>query len=80
MLKVHARNLGNVAFLCMQGQIVNGETELCVKLSIPVGRWYGRARPAQVSAVDARPGRDVGVARAGQAKGISFKIMNVSNW
>ena len=27
MLKVQARNLGNVAFLCMQGQIVNGETE-----------------------------------------------------
>ena len=27
MLKVHARNLGNVAFLCMQGQIVTGETD-----------------------------------------------------
>src|SRR5882724_8885815 len=27
MLKVHARNLGNVAFLCLQGQLVNGETE-----------------------------------------------------
>ena len=26
MLKVHDRKLGNVAFLCMQGQIVNGET------------------------------------------------------
>ena len=27
MLKVRARKLGKVAFLCMQGQIVNGETE-----------------------------------------------------
>ena len=26
MLKVHARNLGNVVILCLQGRIVNGET------------------------------------------------------
>ncbi len=28
MLKVHAKNLGNVAVLCLQGRIVNGETEI----------------------------------------------------
>ena len=27
MLKVHAKNLGTVAVLCLQGRIVNGETE-----------------------------------------------------
>jgi anti-anti-sigma factor len=26
MLKVHAKKLGNVAILCLEGQIVNGET------------------------------------------------------
>ena len=26
MLKVHAKNLGTVAILCLQGRIVNGET------------------------------------------------------
>ena len=26
MLKVHTRNSGNVAVLCLQGRIVNGET------------------------------------------------------
>jgi anti-anti-sigma factor len=28
MLKVHAKKLGTVAVLCLQGQIVNGETEI----------------------------------------------------
>ena len=28
MLKVHARNLGNVAVLRFRGRIVNGETEI----------------------------------------------------
>ncbi len=28
MLRVHAKNLGTVAVLCLQGQVVNGETEI----------------------------------------------------
>jgi len=28
MLELHARNLGEVAVLCLEGQIVNGETQI----------------------------------------------------
>ena len=31
MLKVHAKNLGTVAVLCLQGRIVKGETEMLRK-------------------------------------------------
>jgi anti-anti-sigma factor len=80
MLKVHARNLGNVAFLCMQGQIVTGETETL--------RNAVRSRSdvstvvldlSQVSIVDAGGlGAMLELRQQVQAKGIGFKIMNVS--
>jgi anti-anti-sigma factor len=80
MLKVHARNLGNVAFLCMQGQIVNGETETlrkAVRFQSDVSTVV--LDLAQVSTVDAGGlGVMLELRTLVQAKGIGFKLMNVS--
>jgi len=84
MLKVHARNLGKVAFLCMQGQIVSGETEALRKAV----RLQSEAQSdvstvvldlALVSTVDAGGlGVMLELRELVQAKGIGFKLMNVS--
>ena len=80
MLKVHARNLGNVAFLCMQGQIVNGQTEVlrkAVYLQSDVSTVV--LDLAQVSIVDAGGlGTMLELREQVQSKGIGFKLMNVS--
>src|SRR5467141_3716735 len=84
MLKVHARKLGNVAFLCMQGQIVNGETEALRRAVHLQSEAQSDVSTvvldlAQVSAVDAGGlGVMLELREQVQAKGISFKIMNVS--
>jgi anti-anti-sigma factor len=84
MLKVHARNLGNVAFLSMQGQIVNGETDI---LRDAVHRQSEAQSDvstfvldlAQVSTVDAGGlGVMLELREQAKAKGIGFKLMNVS--
>src|ERR1700704_4101674 len=84
MLKVQFRKLGNVAFLCMQGQIVIGETET-LRNAV---RSQSDARSdvstvvldlARVSTVDAGGlGVMLQLREQVQAKGIGFKIMNVS--
>jgi anti-anti-sigma factor len=84
MLKVHARNLGNVAFLCMQGQIVTGETEI-LRNAV---RCQSEAQSdvstvvldlALVSTVDAGGlGVMLELREQVQSKGIGFKLMNVS--
>jgi len=80
MLKVRARNLGNVAFLCMQGQLVNGETEAlrdAVHLQSDVRAVV--LDLAQVNTVDAGGlGVMLELREQVQAKGIGFKLMNVS--
>jgi anti-anti-sigma factor len=80
MLKVRARNLGNVAFLCMQGQIVNGQTEVlrkAVYLQSDVSTVV--LDLAQVSIVDAGGlGTMLELREQVQSKGIGFKLMNVS--
>jgi anti-anti-sigma factor len=80
MLKVHSRNLGNVAFLCMQGQIVNGETEaLRNAVHSQTGVSTVVLDLAQVSTVDARGlGVMLELREQVQSKGIGFKLMNVS--
>ena len=79
MLKVHARKLGNVAFLCMQGQLVNGETEAlrdAVHLQSDVRTVV--LDLAQVNTVDAGGlGVMLELREQVQAKGIGFKLMNV---
>jgi len=80
MLKVHARDLGNVAFLCMQGQIVNSETETLRKAVYSQSDVSTVVLDlAHVSTVDAGGlGVMLELREQVQAKGISFKIMNVS--
>lgn len=80
MLKIHARNLGNVAFLCMQGQIVTGETETLRKAIYSQSDVSTVVLDlAQVSTVDAGGlGVMLELRQQIQAKGIGFKIMNVS--
>ena len=80
MLKVHARNLGNVAFLCLQGQIVNGETATlrnAVRFQSDVSVVV--LDLAQVSTVDAGGlGVMLALREQAQSKGLGFKLMNVS--
>jgi anti-anti-sigma factor len=82
MLQVHATKLATVAVLCLQGQIVTGETEVlreavrslsdvsAVKLDL-----------ARVSTIDAG-GLGVMLALREQleSNGIRFELMNVTKW
>jgi anti-anti-sigma factor len=79
MLKVHARNLGNVAVLCLQGQIVNGDTEILRNAVHSVsGAGAVILDLARVTRVDAG-GLGVMLALRAQAKskGTRFELMNV---
>lgn len=82
MLKVHAKKLGTTAVLNLQGQIVNGETEIlrhavqslseisAVKLDL-----------AGVTTVDASGlGVLLALREQVEAKGIRFELMNVTRW
>jgi anti-anti-sigma factor len=80
MLKVYARNSGNVAVLCLQGRIVNGETaslrEAVISQTLvgTVVLDLGR-----VSTIDASGlGLMLELRRQSLAKGIRFKLMNVT--
>ena len=84
MLKIRARNLDKVVFLCMQGQIVNGETEALRKAVRSQSEAQSDVSTvvldlALVSTVDARGlGVMLELREQVQAKGIGFKLMNVS--
>jgi len=84
MLKVQARNVGNVAFLCMQGQIVTGETETLrqavhLQSEAQSGVIAVVLDLARVSMVDAGGlSAMLELRELVQAKGIGFKLMNVS--
>jgi anti-anti-sigma factor len=82
MLKVNAKKLDTVAVLCLQGQIVHGETEIlrhavqslsnvsAVKLDL-----------ARVTTVDARGlGVMLALREQAESKGIRFELMNVTKW
>ena len=80
MLKVHAKNLGTVAVLCLQGQIVNGETETlrnAVHSLSEVGVII--IDLARVTRVDAGGlGVMLELREQAESKGIRFKLMNVT--
>ena len=84
MLKVHSRNLGNVAFLCLQGQIVNSDAETlrnAVHLQSEAQSDVSTVvlDLARVSTVDAGGlGVMLELRQQVEAKGIGFKLMNVS--
>jgi len=80
MLKVHATNLETAAVLCLEGQIVSGETEtlrnvvdsLCETSAVILDL-------ARVTTIDAHGlGVMLELRERMHARGIRFKLMNVS--
>ena len=81
MLKVQAKNFGTVAILCLEGQIVNGETEIL--------RNAVHSQPeviavildfARVTTIDAHGlGVMLALRQQVESKGIRFELMNVNN-
>jgi anti-anti-sigma factor len=80
MLKVHTRTLGNVAVVCLQGRLVNGETALlreAVAEQTAVKTLF--LDLARVSTIDASGlGLMLDLRRQAQSRGIRFKLMNVT--
>lgn len=80
MLNVHTKKLGTVAILCLQGQIVTGETE---RLRAAVTSLAGFSSVvldfARVSTIDAGGlGVLLGLREQAAGKGIRFALMNVT--
>jgi anti-anti-sigma factor len=80
MLRVHAKNLGTIAILCLQGRMVRGET---AALRNAVHSQSGVSELvldlARVGTVDAGGlGVMLELREETQAKGIDFKLMNVT--
>jgi anti-anti-sigma factor len=82
MLKVHAKNLGTVAVLCLQGQIVNGETEILRNAVHSLSEVSAVILDlARVTTVDAGGlGVMLELREQVQSKGIRFELMNVTKW
>ena len=80
MLKVHAKNLGTVAVLCLQGQIVNGETEILRNAVSSLSETSAVILDlARVTIVDAHGlGVMLELRERTHAKGIRFELMNVT--
>ena len=82
MLKVHARNLGNVAILCLQGRIVNGETAPLRNAVVSQSKVSAVVLDlARVSAVDAGGlGVMLELRAQTQSRGVGFKLINVTKF
>lgn len=85
MLKVHAKNLGTVAVLCLEGRIVNGETETLSEAvqsqAVVSGVSAVILDLARVTMVDAGGlGVMLELRAQAEAKGIRFELMNITKW
>jgi anti-anti-sigma factor len=80
MLKVHAKKLGTVAVLSLQGQIVNGETEILREAVQSLAEVSAvKLDLARVTTVDAGGlGMMLAIREQVQARGIHFELMNVN--
>jgi anti-anti-sigma factor len=80
MLKVHAKNLGTVAVLCLQGGIVNGETQNLRNAVHSVSEVSAVILDlARVTTVDAGGlGVMLELREQAESKGIRFELMNVT--
>jgi anti-anti-sigma factor len=80
MLKVHAKNLGTVAVLCLQGRIVKGETEILRNALHSVSEVSAVVLDlARVTTVDAGGlGVMLELREQAESKGIRFELMNVT--
>jgi len=82
MLKVQTRNLGNVAVVCLQGRIVNGETaSLREVVDSQMNAGAVVLDLARVSTIDASGlGLMLALRKQAEAKGVGLKLMNVSKF
>ena len=80
MLRVHVKNLENVAVLRLQGQIVNGETEILHQTLDSLSYVSAVVLDlTQVTTVDARGlGVMLELREQAEARGMRFQLMNVS--
>src|SRR5438045_1359927 len=80
MLKGHTRNSGSVAVLCLQGRIVNGETASLREAVNSQSRVTTVVLDlGRVSTIDASGlGLMLELRRQSLAKGIRFKLMNIT--
>ena len=80
MLKVHAKKLGSVAVLCLQGRIVNGETETLRNAVHSLSEVSAVILDlARVTTVDAGGlGVMLDLRQQAEAKGIRLELMNVT--
>jgi len=82
MLKVHTQNIGTVAVLCLQGRIVNGETEILRDAVHSLSEVSAVILDlARVTTVDAHGlGVMLELREHAESKGIRFELMNVTKW
>jgi anti-sigma B factor antagonist len=82
MLKVHTRNLGNVAVVCLQGRIVNGETaSLREAVDLQLDASSVVLDLARVSTIDASGlGLFLSLRKQAESKGVGLKLMNVNKF
>ena len=80
MLNVHAKNLGTVVVLCLQGQIVTGETEILRDAVQSVSEVSAVILDlARVTTIDAGGlGVMLQLREQAESKGIRFQLMNVT--
>jgi anti-anti-sigma factor len=80
MLNVHAKKLGNVAVLCLQGQIVTGGTEILRDAVQSVSEVNAVILDlARVTTIDAGGlGVMLQLREQAESRGIRFKLMNVT--
>jgi len=80
MLQIHAKNLGNVAILSLQGQIVTGETEILRNAVSALSEVCAiKLDLARVTTVDAGGlGVMLALREQVQAKGMRLELMNVN--
>lgn len=80
MLNVHAKNLGTVVVLCLQGQIVTGETEILRDAVQSVSEVSALILDlARVTTIDAGGlGVMLQLREQAESKGIRFQLMNVT--
>jgi len=80
MLKVHAKNLGGVAILCLQGRIVSGETAALRKaVHSQSGVSAVVLDLARVNSIDAGGlGVMLELREQTQSIGIAFRLMNAT--
>jgi anti-anti-sigma factor len=81
MLKVQAKNFGTVAILCLEGQIVNGETEILRNAVHSLSEISAVILDfARVTTIDAHGlGVMLALRQQVESKGLRFELMNVNN-